>query len=546
MTSRLSLWSYVAVALVLAGVLAGGIYFNSQSAKAQTQPGYAILSGYAWSSNIGWIKMSSDASDSRSFGVSMSAGVLSGYAWSPNVGWLWFDPSLRGPTGADQSARLANGAITGWARFCSVFASGCSGALKSDAERGGWDGWLKMGGGMLSAGGPLAGGGVTLSGDQLSGYAWGSENVGWVDFSGVTTKEGFIVACGVNPTAISVGGTATWSAVATGVAGPLSYAWVFSDGRQSILQNPVFTYPSARTVTGTVTVTDGASSQVASCQAQLKVSQWWTVTTRIVGKGKIIRTEAERTPPGSFPFECVNDDPEATIECVDAYDGNGWYPADIGTGGKVVTYWAVKTDPDHPFERWMPPLPDSSGSVSGYDPSDVNYAFVHVESDRLIVAKFTQELEEEIDQKFEILNIDYGPGRNSMRVNYQTQNLDASHDSTKARITLKRLDPSWTGMINFNIPITALENKPVNDDSANPVMVAPPVGFASPDTDSVPDEIVTEIYLQFATDGEEVSGIVSPYAGNYIFDITASAEGSTDDTDNKLNFGYIDLRESEQ
>ena len=59
----------------------------------------------------------------------------------------------------------------------------------------GWDGWISMGG---------TGYGVThdSSTGAFGGYAWGDVNVGWVDFSGVSTEPlscqiGAVLRCGV-------------------------------------------------------------------------------------------------------------------------------------------------------------------------------------------------------------------------------------------------------------------------------------------------------------------------------------------------------------
>lgn len=95
----------------------------------------ANLSGYAWSSNIGWIKFSG-----ANYGVTMSdAGNFSGSAWSPNIGWLIFN---------GQRARTI-----------------------------GWDGEVRMRGSRYA---------VTPDADNchLQGWAWGSEVIGWVHFSG--------------------------------------------------------------------------------------------------------------------------------------------------------------------------------------------------------------------------------------------------------------------------------------------------------------------------------------------------------------------------
>jgi|SRR3989344_762480 len=93
------------------------------------------LSGYAWSSNVGWFKFSGS-----NYGVDLddSMGKLSGYAWSPNVGWLKFN----------------------------------------NTDIGEWSGGLVK----------LSGIGYSVSPDydlcRLTGWAWGSDVIGWVRFSG--------------------------------------------------------------------------------------------------------------------------------------------------------------------------------------------------------------------------------------------------------------------------------------------------------------------------------------------------------------------------
>jgi hypothetical protein len=114
------------------------------------------ISGYAWSSNIGWISFRG-----ATYGVNInqSTGLLSGYAWSSNIGWISFNNTqLTGcPTGLCQ-AKLTGNNFSGWARVLS-------------ANGNGWDGWISLSGSTY---------GLTLSGTTISGYAWGGEVVGWI------------------------------------------------------------------------------------------------------------------------------------------------------------------------------------------------------------------------------------------------------------------------------------------------------------------------------------------------------------------------------
>lgn len=127
----------------------------------------AGLLGYAWSDNIGWISLNY-CSDTNSCGtvsyaisVDPANGNLSGYAWSDNIGWVSANDFSGCPsTPCPPNLNLQTGVMTGWLR-----------ALAND---GGWDGWISLKG---------SGYGVTKSGTAFSGFAWGSDVIGWLDFS---------------------------------------------------------------------------------------------------------------------------------------------------------------------------------------------------------------------------------------------------------------------------------------------------------------------------------------------------------------------------
>lgn len=199
------------------------------------------VSGYAWAGSgegatnaaiqqnpgIGWIHMAGSG-----YGVLVASdGTMSGQAWTDpndggdNFGWIDFAPA--GPYPASsfvpaQSVRMnrSTGAVTGWARSCTVFASGCSGASRSSAEIGSWDGWIGFGtGGNYTQ--P-----VTVSGCNWSGYAWGGGGtspandspIGWIHFGGTSypvtgsgsgcATQSDLIAGSVSPTA-AVAGIAT-------------------------------------------------------------------------------------------------------------------------------------------------------------------------------------------------------------------------------------------------------------------------------------------------------------------------------------------------
>lgn len=208
----------------------------SSSAGATTLPPPNV-SGYAWADDIiGWIHLSGTALDTSPYGVlvsSASPGVLSGYAWANpndsvagtnNIGWISFNANVdeSGTLGCPSNICTAQlnrstGQVSGWARACSVFASGCSGALRASSELGGWDGWIKFGsGGNYTQ--P-----VTVSGCNWSGYAWGGgTTIGWIHFGGASysvtgsgdgcTALPDLTAGSVSPTVAVAGEETTFSA----------------------------------------------------------------------------------------------------------------------------------------------------------------------------------------------------------------------------------------------------------------------------------------------------------------------------------------------
>ncbi|OHA57768.1 MAG: hypothetical protein A2114_01490 [Candidatus Vogelbacteria bacterium GWA1_51_14] len=517
MTARSSIWFYAVIVLALAGaVVLGASLLNSQSAVAQSAlPNNAVLNGYAWSSNIGWIKLSSDTSDSSSFGVSIKDGVLDGYGWSPNVGWIQFGSGLLGPSGAGVSggARFVNNALVGWARFCTVFASGCSGALRPNEQNGGWDGWLLLGGGSLP------GGGVKLGADnKLSGYAWGGENLGWVDFSGVTIGEGFIANCSVSPTTIPVAGEATWTATATGGSGSYTAAWTLTGGTPGTGtgMSVKATYATAGTYTGRATITDGATSKTATCQANLTVGEGGdhVLDITIVGSGQV-------KDSNSGDILCASEGADESTETMCTITGF--------SDGEEVDLLAVPSA-EVQFIDW-------DGDCTGTDIA----CSLTMNADKSVTATFEE------SQKFDI-SIKYEPGKGDMLVNYQTQNLDEPHLSSPAIVTITRrarVDSNWTGPITLTMPLTVLTNKA--PDQPAPVVTGDCEDGINNGPISVSlsgQSVEQKVCVYFATDGEPEVGLLSPYAGTYGLKLTASAPSSSSATGNAI-LRYLDRRESE-
>ena len=156
------------------------------------------VSGYAWSSNIGWISLDcahggaggSNICGTSSYSVNVTPntvtqkGLFSGYAWNSGVGWISFNPYDLTSCGAGPSTQaqvdLSNGSstsgyISGWAKALSFGSSSY---------------------GCIDLRGTVAGSSTTYgviynsatSTSNLSGttghtsYAWGGDTIGWISW----------------------------------------------------------------------------------------------------------------------------------------------------------------------------------------------------------------------------------------------------------------------------------------------------------------------------------------------------------------------------
>jgi hypothetical protein len=88
------------------------------------------LEGYAWSENVGWIRLGTHTgggshtygnTSATDYGVNNDgAGQLSGYAWSTNAGWIDFSPTHDGVSIDPASGSFdgyAWGENVGWIHF---------------------------------------------------------------------------------------------------------------------------------------------------------------------------------------------------------------------------------------------------------------------------------------------------------------------------------------------------------------------------------------------------------------------------------------------
>ncbi|MDP1706274.1 MAG: hypothetical protein Q8L36_00410 [bacterium] len=121
------------------------IYQNGNSEIATSSPVLTVnlnnlspLVGWAWSSNLGWIKLNNGNVDNLNgrYGVYVNDNNrLMGYAWSSNNGWVSFNmtDSNNCPGGSCNGAQRNDNQIIGWAKF-----------LVADPTKGAWTGWLHL------------------------------------------------------------------------------------------------------------------------------------------------------------------------------------------------------------------------------------------------------------------------------------------------------------------------------------------------------------------------------------------------------------------
>jgi hypothetical protein len=168
-------YSAILFAVLAVAILSIGILSEPRTVHSSTSG--AAITGYLWSDTIGWVDMNcanSSVCGSNPFGMSIdSSGNITGYAWSDNVGWISANPSdLSGCPSAPCTATISGSSVSGWLKAIS-------------ADNNGWDGWISLSG---------SGYGVTSSSGAFAGYAWGSDVVGWLDWSKAKTAYGTCTA----------------------------------------------------------------------------------------------------------------------------------------------------------------------------------------------------------------------------------------------------------------------------------------------------------------------------------------------------------------
>ncbi len=187
--SHLTLFIFVSI-IILVGVI------NIPTTHAAVKN---VVTGYAWSSNIGWIQFNPRGNTTDDVTISTTTltptiGDFSGYAWSSNIGWIKFGGLSGFPSSGfiseNAKVNLTTGVVTGWARACSgTLNASPNQNLPGDCSSinprtDGWDGWIELSGENHASGDSSGNGGVYYdnTNGKFKGYAWGGEVVGWVNF----------------------------------------------------------------------------------------------------------------------------------------------------------------------------------------------------------------------------------------------------------------------------------------------------------------------------------------------------------------------------
>ncbi len=211
------------------------IFSFTKTASAKTSD--HVLHGYAWSDNVGWVSLNcadrggSVCTDSPySVVIDYGTGQMSGYAWSSNVGWISFNASdVSGcPTKNNYNNSCTPTAILSSTAGNPPFPQ-ILGWAKALSNNSGWDGYISLSCYNTNTCGTnnysvqLPNDGTTAigaTGGSITGNAWGSTVVGWLDFTNVTVTPGSseltLTASvnGSNVTAVSKSGDTirlTWS-----------------------------------------------------------------------------------------------------------------------------------------------------------------------------------------------------------------------------------------------------------------------------------------------------------------------------------------------
>jgi hypothetical protein len=248
-----------------------------------TLPSPGNLTGWAWSSTIGWVNLSS-------ISIDQTTGDLKGFAESLNIGHIKFHDlgnyPNNGAPGVPANVNLDTGEVKGWIRACSgtITPADCS---SMTSRNDGWDGWIELAGVNHQSITPevfmgknvMSGLRMNLNTGVIGGMAWGSNIVGWLNFNAATSSNqtAFTATC----TSSNLGnGKVRFIALPSGGNASYTFNWNNqgyspSPTYERAIQNGAFTIP--------LSVKD--TSQVASIDLQCTYTPPTPITITQIGNG---------------------------------------------------------------------------------------------------------------------------------------------------------------------------------------------------------------------------------------------------------------------
>ena len=301
MTKTLERHPYSAFALLFAVLLVGAVALLSLPGAAHSQVSSSPLNGYAWSDNIGWISLNcatggsggSNICGTSNYGLSIdSSGALSGYAWSDNIGWISANSSdLAGCPSAPCTASISGSTLSGWLKVLA-------------ADNNGWDGWISLSGANY---------GVTMTGGAFSGYAWGSDVVGWTDFEYASTTYGTCTpsySCADPSTIVYTGADCTPTTYATCVTP------AFCSAGSAVCIYPAPTPIPSGNLSGNLTLSPQLTPKGTSVQVSWNIGN--VVSCTVVGTNgdswsgtSGLKTSSPISQQIIYTLTCVESDPNA-------------------------------------------------------------------------------------------------------------------------------------------------------------------------------------------------------------------------------------------
>jgi len=233
--------------------------------------------GYAWSENIGWIDFSCQNTYSIGEGIdygvdiSASTGEFSGYAWSENIGWIDFGPEGPYPEPPNYSACLD---FPGSGQVCDDLpgVNKVGGWARALAYDGGWDGWIKLRDTDY---------GVDFDSQsgEFSGFAWGSNVMGWTSFKG---DNYVVVTTAKLPPTVSTDGETWQHCTYKGRSIPILH-WDYSDGTQAAywvqIDDTSASFPSPEVDTGEISLSS-QSYAADGYDFSWSTKYWWRVKVK--------------------------------------------------------------------------------------------------------------------------------------------------------------------------------------------------------------------------------------------------------------------------